>query len=110
MCEGEKEREKCVCTLVCDIQYTMNIYYGLCVAYNKPLNLNSNLLHLIHFRTTMVQGRVIFLFFLVNIYETYERGLVIIDITMACDLSFKCIFFPAKTMEKNPFWALGGFF
>ena len=30
--------------------------------------------------------------FLVNFYGTYERELVIIDITMACDLSFYWFF------------------
>ena len=32
--------------------------------------------------------------FFVNVHGTYEKGLVItsIDITMACDLSFYCIF------------------
>ena len=36
--------------------------------------------------TTIVHG-VVFHIFLVNVYGIYERGLVIIDITMACDLS-----------------------
>ena len=41
----------------------------------------------------------------VNFYGTYERGLVTIDITMTCDLSFQCVFFPTKT-TTNPFWEI----
>ena len=35
---------------------------------------------------------------MVNFYGTYERGLVIIDITMACNLSIQRAFFPTKIM------------
>ena len=37
--------------------------------------------------------------FLVNFYGTYERGLVIIDITMACDL----LFWPAVFVYYSAF-------
>ena len=40
----------------------------------------------------------------INVYGTHERGLVIIDITMVCDISIKkkylcCVFFFSKTMD-----------
>ena len=34
----------------------------------------------------------------INIYGTFERGLVIIDVTMACDISNLVCFFSTKTM------------
>ena len=39
-----------------------------------------------YFKTFMIQGGN-FSKFAINLYMTYERGLVIIDINMACDLS-----------------------
>ena len=38
-----------------------------------------------HFRTSMIQGGQIFI--KINFYRTYERGVVDVDITMACDIS-----------------------
>ena len=39
-----------------------------------------------NFRASMIQG-VIFSKCAINFYRTYERGVVDIDITMACDIS-----------------------
>ena len=57
----------------------------------------------------MIQGGN-FSTFSINFYGTYERGLVITDAIMACDLSIQCVFSLTKNYNdgnnKNQFWAL----
>ena len=44
-----------------------------------------------HFKTSMVKmGN--FSNLSIKLYRTYERGLVVTDITMGCDVSIKCDF------------------
>ena len=47
---------------------------------------------------TSIQGGIFFSKLSINFYRTYKRGVVDIDITMACDISIQCVFFSTKTM------------
>jgi len=60
-----------------------------------------------HFRTSIIQGG--FSKFSINFYRAYESGVVVIDITMACDIYLVC-FFSTKTMGvmKIHLWASCG--